>query len=121
MCHAAVELTQKYGTFTMDELHAHMNVTGYAARGNNSARLLRLVRNEVVKVANETEARNGKVARYQATDAITPYMRGDRGAYLAAKDCAPQPELCKVWGINMPPGFYSRRYPHARVHKQSWN
>src|SRR5258705_13209687 len=121
MCHAVVELTDSHDTFTMEDLHRHMHTTGAKERGNSSARLIRLVRNEVVSIANEHEVAGGGVARYRATAAIYPDMIGNLGAYQAARYCAPQPELCKVWGINMPAGIYSHHYPNARDHKQSWN
>lgn len=121
MCEAVLALTEAQGTFTSKQLHAYMGATRSEQRTGLSARLLRLVRNDVVRVANELAAAGGEEALYCSTNATVPYMHGDRHAFNSARECPPQPIICDIWGIRFPDNWHSKRYPNARVHKPRWD
>lgn len=121
MCEAILALTEQHTTFTSAQLHTYMGATNAAKRTNLTARLKRLVRNEVVRLANEQAAAGGAPEQFCATPAIVPYMNGDREGFTNAREATPQPALCDVWGIQLPTNFHIKRYPHARIYKQSWS
>lgn len=123
MCEAILALAEQHGTFTASQLHVSMGAKDGVRRGNLTARLTRLVRNEVVVITNEQAitTANNVAALYAPTPAIVPYMNGDREAFAEAKATLEQPPLCEVWGIRFPENFRLRRYPNARIHKQSWS
>jgi hypothetical protein len=121
MCEAILALTEKHGTFTTKQIHAYMGAKGAEQRSNLTARLTRLVRNDVVRITNENAIANGAEARFAATSATVPYMHGDRDAFNVARECPPQPVICDIWGIRFPDGWHNKRYPNARVHKPRWD
>lgn len=123
MCEAILALYERVGPFTAMQLHEQMDCYTAARRSNLTARLGRLVNNEVVVITNAQamSTANNVAALYAPTPAIVPYMNGDREAFLEAKTAVDQPLLCEVWGIRFPENFRVRHYPNARIYKQSWS
>lgn len=122
MCEALLVIGA-HGTFTNERLIQKMQRMGCNDnRFDLFARLQRLVRNGCVRIANEQAVAGGAEAVYEVVfGTIVPYMNDDRDAYQLALNNRAQPALYEAWGISLPDGFHSKKYPKARTYKHSWN
>lgn len=121
MCEALLVLGSDQ--FTSAELVDKMKKSGIKDSPIDlNARLQRLVRNGCVRIANELAVAGGAEAVYEVDYlTIVPYMKGDRAGYELALNSRAQPALFEAWGISLPKGFHQKKFPKARVYKQSWN
>lgn len=73
-------------------------------------------------VARGAESEEGAVCsrdmRYVIGPSLDALISGDMELAKSLALCPPAPELCKVWGVQLPQDFYAKRYPHARVFRQ---
>ena len=122
MCEALLVIGAA-GQFTNERLIEKLHRMGCTDnRFDLLARLQRLVRNGCVRIANEQAVAGGAEPVYEVMfEAIVPYMNDDRMKYELALNNRAQPALFEAWGIGLPEGFHSKKYPKARTIKHSWN